>query len=420
MFDIQKIKKDFPIFERGVGQNGDKRLVYLDSAATAQKPSRVLSAEIDYYRQFNANVGRSSHYLAEKADELYEGTRKKVADFINAQPNEVIFTKNTTEALNIVAYGWGQDSTNKLQKGDVILTTIAEHNSSILPWKRLSDRLECKIEYIETSIENDIPTGMLTADWKKSLTPGVKVVVVSHASNVLGVISPIKEICKVAHEVGAVVVVDGAQAIGHIPVDVKSLGCDFYAFSGHKMFGPMGVGVLWGKEEHLKNMNPLLVGGGMVKGIGENCGAYELEMQDIPHKFEAGTPNVGGVVALGEAINYLTDIGIENIRQHDIELTQYALEKLGEFPEVKVLGPANAEDRVGLVSFIVENIHSHDVAAVLSSEGVAVRAGMQCAMHLYKKLNLPTSTRASFHIYNTKEDIDVLVSGVKKALSILR
>lgn len=409
-------KSDFPLLQKTFD---GKKLVYLDSAATSQKPNQVIDAISEFYRNSNANVGRSSHFLADAATNEYEDARKAVADFIGAATNEVIFTKNATESLNMVAFGWGMQN---ISENDIILTTISEHNSSILPWQIVAKEKGAKIKYLEVD-EN----GVLLHGWEKAFDSTkteenkgsnekkVKAVVLTHVSNVLGSITPIKKITTFAKEVGAVTIIDGSQAVGHINVDVRQLGCDFYAFSGHKMLGPTGIGVLWGTSEVLNQMSPISFGGGMV----ETSAVESFDLKEIPYCFESGTPNIAGAVGLKAAINYLNTIGIHNIEDYDNSLMKYTFNKLNEIPNLKILGTQDTQIRTGLVSFIIKDIHSHDISAVLSSKGIAVRSGMQCSMNLYEKLKIKTSTRASFHIYNTKEDIDALVEGIEQAIKVL-
>jgi cysteine desulfurase / selenocysteine lyase len=400
------IIKDFPILNRKI--NG-KKLVYLDSAATSQKPLQVVQVISDYYLKHNANVHRGIHTLGDESTKLYEDSRAKVAGFIKAaSPPEVIFTKNTTDSLNMVALGWGAEH---LKKGDIILSGISEHSSSILPWQKVSEIKGAVIEYMEPNEE-----GLLLVNTvKERLSDKVKVIVIAHASNVLGTIFPVKEICKLAKEKGILVVVDGAQAAPHLPVNVQSLGCDFYAFSAHKMLGPMGLGVLWGRHERLKEMSPFRLGGGTVRDMD----VREYKLENIPQRFEAGTPDVASAVGLSTAIDYLSEIGMDSVRSHEVELIDYALKELSKIKGLKILGPMDPSQRTGLVSFIVTGIHDHDIAAVLDSEGVAVRSGTHCAMLLHKKLSIVSSTRASFYVYNTKSDVDHLIKGIKKAIKIL-
>ncbi|KKS17349.1 MAG: cysteine desulfurase, cysteine desulfurase / selenocysteine lyase [candidate division WWE3 bacterium GW2011_GWC1_41_7] len=398
---------DFPILNRKI--NG-KDLIYLDSAATSQKPVQVIDAVTDYYKNHNANVHRGVHTLGDESTELYEAARKRVASFIGAvTPSEIVFTNNATDSLNLVAQGWGLIN---LKKGDVVLTTVAEHNSNVLPWEYICERTGSGVEYMELTDE-----GLLDMDvFKSKLTDKVKVVVLSHASNVLGTILPVKQISELAKEKGALVVIDGSQAVPHIQVNVQSLGCDFYAFSGHKMLGPMGIGVLWGRRELLSNMIPIRFGGGMVLDVDKKT--YELA--EVPECFEGGTPDVAGAVGLAAAIDYLDDYGMENVRKHEIELTSYAIEKLRTVKGLWILGPHNPDVRTGLISFVIDGIHSHDVASILDSEGIAVRSGMHCAMNLHKNMQISSSTRASFYIYNTLEDIDKLLAGIEKAVGLLK
>lgn len=407
MLDTEKIKQDFPIFQRQI--NGVP-LVYLDNAATSQKPKSVIDGISEYYSNHNANIHRGVHTLGDESTELYESVREKVAGFIGARKaKEIIFTKNSTEALNLVANSWGL---THLKPKDVVLVCAAEHNSDLIPWLEVCKKTGATLEFF--SITN---TGEMDwHDFKKQMEKKVKIVAVSHASNVLGTIFPIKEICDLAKGKNAVVVVDGSQAIPHLEVNVQSLGCDFYAFSAHKMLGPMGVGVLWGREVFLDTMPPVAFGGGMVLSLN----LPDPEWLPSPEKFEAGTPDVAGVVGLGLAIDYINKIGLQNIRQHEIELSTYAIQELGEIRDLKILGPLDPEKRTGLVSFIVKGLHSHDIASVLNSIGVAVRSGMHCAMNLHKKMDIVASTRASYYLYNSKADIDKLVEGIRKADGILK
>ena len=406
LLDTAEIKKDFPILSRKMNGND---LVYLDNAATSQKPKQVIDAIVDYYSNHNANVHRGIHTLSEEATLLYEGARKKVVEFIGAaHSEEVIFTKSATESLNRVAISWGLAN---LKKGDVVLLTNFEHHSNLVPWQEEAKQVGAELDFINVGVDGEITK----EEVKKKLTKNVKLVAIAHASNVLGTIVPVKEICKIAHEVGALVSVDGAQAIPHMKVNVQSLGCDFYSFSAHKMLGPMGIGVLWARKEILEKLEPYEYGGGMI----DTVGLHKSTWAEIPVKFEAGTPNVEGAVGLASAIDYLQKIGMGNIREHEIELNKYTLEKLGEIREVAIIGPQDPKRRTGLVSFTVKGIHSHDVAAVLNSMGIAVRSGHHCAMPLHKTLGIPSTIRASYYLYNSKEDTDKLVAGVKKAVEML-
>lgn len=403
----EKIKKDFPILERVI--NGNK-LVYLDNGATTQKPKQVVEAISEYYLNHNANVNRGVHTLSDESTELYETARQKVATFIGARKTtEIIVTKNSTEALNLVAGGWGL---RNLNRGDIILISSHEHNSNILPWNEVAKTTGAIVETFDID-EDDFQTlSQLRARLSKK---DVKVFVFSHASNVLGNISPVKEICTIAKENDVVSVVDGSQAVPHLPINVISLGCDFYAFSSHKMLGPMGVGILYGRERLLEVMSPINFGGGMVLN-------FDLEnptWQKVPERFEAGTPDVAGLVGLGVAIDYLSKLGMDVIRSHEIKLSTYLIEKLSRIKNLHILGTLDPEKRCGLVSFHIDGIHSHDIAAVMNANGVAVRSGMHCAMYLHKKLSIPASTRISYYLYNSKEDLDKALVSLEKCIKIL-
>jgi cysteine desulfurase/selenocysteine lyase len=402
MFDSKKIKEDFPILNKKV--NG-KELVYLDNAATSQKPQVVIDAISDYYSSHNSNVHRGVHTLSERATDMYEDARKTAAEFIGATiPDEIIFTKGVTESLNMVAFGW---AVAKLSKDDVILVTESEHHSNLVPWQAVAKKTGATLRVLKMNENGEIPMGV----FKKELTDEVKVVALSHTSNVLGTIFPIKEVCSLAKKVGAVVSVDGAQAIPHLKVNVQSLGCDFYSFSGHKMLGPMGTGVLWGRKELLEEMNPYLFGGGMINTVSTTDATWAK----VPQKFEGGTPNVGGVIGLSAAMDYLQTLGMDEIRKHEVELVEYAIKQLNGIEGVRILGPKEAEKRSGLVSFVLEGIHAHDVGALLSEEGVAVRSGHHCTMPLHEGLSISSSVRASVYLYNDKADVDKLIAGVEKA-----
>jgi cysteine desulfurase / selenocysteine lyase len=410
---MKDMKKDFPILSRKV--NG-KPLIYLDNSATTQKPTQVIEAISNFYKNNNANVHRGIHTLSEESTQMYEDARSTVAKFINACPEEVIFTKGTSESLNRVAFTWAKQN---LKKGDVILVSRAEHHSNLVPWQVVAKETGAKLEYLELN-----ESGELTPEEVKGkVTNKVKVVAVAHASNVLGTIFPVKEICKIVRSQGAKgarVCVDGAQAAPHLKVNVKSLDCDFYSFSAHKMLGPTGIGVLWAKKELLEEMNPYEYGGGMIHEVGDEDSSWA----QIPEKFEAGTPNIAGAIGFAAAVNYLSAIGVgaagmDAVQKHEVELNSYAIRKLEEIKGLEILGPKNSQKRAGLVAFTVKGIHAHDVASVLDTEGVAVRAGHHCAMPFHTKLKISASVRASFYIYNTKEDIDALSAGVEKAIKIL-
>lgn len=404
--DSLKIKKDFPIFE--TFSNSNSELIYLDNAATTQKPKQVLDAIVGFYTTSNSNVSRSSHFLADKATDAYEVARKTVARFVGGLPEEIIFTKNATESLNLVALGWDLSEFNNNSQ---ILTTNAEHNSSLLPFKALAQKTGAQISYLSVD-----ESGALPKDWKAQITKDTKIVVVTHVSNVLGVINPISEISKKAHEVGAYVVVDGSQAVPHMKLNVQSLGCDFYVFSGHKMLGPMGIGVLWGKKELLNKLSPVSYGGGTVM----DASIDKEDLLPVPERFEAGTPNVAGAVGLAAAIDYLEALDMSVIDHHINDLTLYAYEQLSAIEGLHILGPGKNEKRGGLISFYIGNTHSHDIASVLSNDHIAARSGMHCSMNLYNNLKLPTSTRVSFYIYNDKNDVDILVQSINKAIKLLK
>ncbi len=406
MLNVTEIKKDFPILDRYVD---GKKLIYLDNAATTQKPKRVLDAIVNYYETSNSNVHRGVHTLSEEATEMYEAARERVARFIGAaHPEEVVFTKGTTESINRIAFEWGVEN---LSAGDEILFVTADHHSNIVPWQVVAERTGAKLKSFELDSNGEIDLAL----FKDAISEETKLISISHASNVLGTIFPVKEICKLAKEVGALVSVDGAQGIPHLKINVQGLGCDFYSFSGHKMLGPMGIGVLWGKKEHLEQMPPYEYGGGMIKTVETDKSTFA----DIPERFEAGTPNVAGAIGLAVAMDYLEEIGFEEIELHEQEIIGYAIEKLSEIEGLHILGPTVSNKRTGLVAFVFDDIHSHDIATVLSSEGVAVRSGQHCTMPLHDKLGISSSTRASFYIYNTKEDVDALIEGILKAKEIL-
>ncbi len=387
-------KNDFPILKQKI--NG-KRLVYLDNAATSQAPESVINSISEYYKTMHSNVHRSIHTLSEKATEEYENTRKKVAKFINADSEEIIFTKGTTESINLIAHGL------KLKKDDEIVLTMMEHHANIVPWQQLG----VKLKYIP--ITKDFKLDLEAA--KKLITNKTKVVSVTHISNVLGIINPINELAKLAHKVGALIVVDAAQSVPHMKVDVKELNCDFLAFSAHKMLGPTGVGVLYGKKELLENLEPFVYGGKMIKEVDLD----KTTFADSPDKFEGGTPNISGVIAFGKAIDYLNKIGMDKIEKHNKELIEYASKRIKEIKNVKVYGSEGS-----IISFNIEGMHSHDVSELLDREGVAIRGGHHCTMPLMKVLNIPGCSRASFYLYNTKEDVDIFIDALKKAIKVFK
>ncbi len=399
MIDADKLKGDFPILARKI--NG-KRLVYLDNAATTQKPKQVIQSITDYYENHNANVHRGVYTLAEEATLAYEEARKSIAKFINAKPEEIIFTKNATEALNLVMYAYGM---NAVKKGERVTTSVMDHHSSFVPWQVVSKKKGAKLEIMYVDKEGTIP------DSELSKLENAAIAGVVHASNVVGTLNDVQRMANIVHEGDGVFVADGSQSVPHMKVDVKKIGVDFFAFTGHKMLGPMGIGVLYGKYEILEKMEPFFYGGEMISEVHEKGSKWA----DPPAKFEAGTPNVEGVVGLASAIDYLEKIGMENVRKHDLRLLKYAMEKLDEVGGISILGPKNPEKRTGLIAFTMKGVHPHDLAQVLDSEGVAIRAGHHCTQPLHEKLCIENSARASFYIYNDEKDIDALCSGLAKA-----
>jgi cysteine desulfurase/selenocysteine lyase len=399
--DPQKVRSDFPVLQREVRPGVP--LVYLDSAATSQKPDAVLGVLDSYYRLHNANVHRGIHTLAEEATALYEGARRKVAAFINAaSAREVIFTRNASEAINLVAHSWGRA---RLQAGDRLLLTQMEHHSNLVPWQMLAAERGLEIDIIPITAD-----GLLdVAEADKQLALAPRLLAFTHMSNVLGTINPVAELCRRAHAAGAVVLVDGAQSVPHFAVDVQALDADFYVFSAHKMCGPTGIGVLWGREALLEAMPPFLGGGDMISSVQ----LRGFTPAALPHKFEAGTPAIAEAAGLGAAVDYLNAIGVESIHVYEAALTEYALERLCEVPGLTLYGPALA-NRGGVAAFTLQGVHAHDVAQVLDGSGVAVRAGMHCTMPLHARLGVSATARASFYLYNTVSEIDVLVAGLER------
>lgn len=399
--DITRIRADFPILQREIRPGVS--LVYLDSTATAQKPQQVLDAMDAYYRQSNANIHRGVHTLAEEATALYEDARVKIARFIGAaSPSEIVYTRNATESINLVAFTWGRAN---LSAGDVIILTEMEHHSNLVPWQMLAAERNLRLEFIPVTED-----GLLDmAEYQRLLELRPRLVAFTQMSNVLGTITPAKEIIALAHHAGALTLVDGAQSVPHLPVNVTDLDADFLAFSAHKMCGPMGIGILYGKRALLQAMPPFLGGGDMIKKVH----LRSFTTNDIPYKFEAGTPAVAEVVGFGAAVDYLSAIGMSAIEAYEQEIIADALAQLKAVPGLRVIGPA-ASQKGGVASFTLEGIHPHDVAQVLDSEGVAVRAGHHCAMPLHEKLNLPATTRASFYLYSTHQEVERLIAGIKK------
>lgn len=398
--NVEAIRKDFPILTEQV--NG-KDIIYLDSSATSQKPSSVIEKTKYYYEHMNANVHRGVHTLGTRATDGYENARERVRSFINAKYfEEIIFTRGTTTAINTVAYSYGDIA---VSEGDEIVITEMEHHANLVPWQQLAKRKKAVLKYIP--LESD---GTVTLEnVRATVTRKTKIVAMAHVSNVLGTINDVKSIAEIAHENGAVMVVDGAQAIPHMNVDVTDLNCDFYAFSGHKMLGPTGIGVLYGKKEYLNQMEPIEFGGDMIDFVG----LQDSTWTELPTKFEAGTPLIAEAVGLAEAINYLSDIGMDNVLAYEHELTTYAYEKMSEIEGLEIYGPTT-DKRAGLITFNLEGVHPHDLATALDSHGIAIRAGHHCAQPLMKWLGQSSTARASFYIYNTKEEVDQLVQSLKE------
>ena len=407
-FDARTIAKDFPILDRTIRDG--KRLVYLDSGATSQKPNVVIDAESDFYRLHNAAVHRGAHQLAEEATDAYEGARAIVANFLNADIDEIIFTKSATESLNLIAYAMGNAHAGNrfhLKAGDSIVVTEMEHHANLIPWQQLAARTGATLKWFSITTE-----GRLDLSHLNSLVDGsTKVVALTHQSNVLGTINPLEDITRRAHEVGAVVVLDACQSVPHMATDVKALNVDFLAFSGHKAVGPTGVGIFWGRAELLAELPPFLTGGSMI----ENVTMESATWAPAPRKFEAGVPNMAQAVGLGAALTYLTGIGMENIHRHEVELTRYLLNGLSEIADLRIIGPTTTDNRGGVVSFTLGDIHPHDLGQFLDSQGIAVRTGHHCAWPLTRKLGVPATTRASVYLYNTTDDLDALIAGVHGA-----
>lgn len=391
MIDVERIRRDFPILEG---------IVYLDSAATAQRPKQVVDAVDEFYRNKNSNVARGLYPLAEEATLAFEEVRKKAMKFINARNGkEIIFTKNTTESMNLVMRGWGEKF---VKPGDKIVTSVMEHHSNFVPWQHLAKSKRARFEVM------DINNGQIEESEIERTINGAKLVAICSASNVIGTLNDTKRICKIAHDNDAICVVDGAQSAPSIATDVHSIGCDFLAFSGHKMLAPFGVGVLYGKEDLLESMDPFMYGSEMIRTVSEK----KTEWNELPYKFEPGTPDVGAVIGLGAAIDYLSAIGLDNIRSHEYELISYMMLRLSEVKGLAILGTRDTRKRGALVAFTVEGVHPHDVSAMLADDGICVRSGHHCAMPLHERLSIPASTRASVYLYNKKDEIDALAESL--------
>ncbi len=403
--DIEQIRKDFPILSRMVR---DKQLVYLDNAATTQKPSVVIDAISDLYKHYNANVHRGVYLLAEESTQAYEDSREAVRRFINANSvKEIVFTRNATEALNIISYTWAEANINA---GDEIIVSIMEHHSNYVPWFRLAHRKGAVIKIVPSKMD-----GMLDMDaFKSMLSDKTKLVGIVHMSNVFGTINPVKEITSLAHKHGATVVVDGAQSAPHMKIDVKDIDCDFFAISGHKMLGPTGIGALYAKESYLESMEPFLSGGEMILRVTLDSVVYN----ELPWKFEAGTPNYEGAIGLKAAIEYLEAIGMDTIESYERELTAYAIEKMKTVQDIFIYGPLDSAKKGGIMAFNIKGVHSHDIGTILDNEGIAIRAGHHCAQPLMIDCGVSAMARASFYFYNTKQEIDLLVTALKKTKEI--
>jgi cysteine desulfurase/selenocysteine lyase len=399
--DVARIREDFPILAQRIHGH---RLVYLDNAATTQKPRQVIEALVRYYETANANVHRGIHTLSMRASEQYEGARAKTAAFIGAQAREVVFTRNTTESINLVARAWGDDN---VHEGDEIVVTEMEHHSNLVPWQQLAARKRARLRFARIT-----PDGRLDLDsLREAIGARTKLVAVAHASNVLGTINPVEEIAQMARDAGAKLLVDGAQSAPHLPVDVVALGCDFFAFSAHKMLGPTGVGVLWARGAILEAMDAYLGGGGMIERVRYESSTWA----PAPERFEAGTPNVADVVAFGAALDYLEALSMAAVREHEVGLTGYGIERLAGVPGLRLHGPMDPALRCAVLSFAMDGIHPHDVSTVLDSEGIAIRAGHHCAQPLMRALDEPATNRASFYVYNDRDDVDALVEGLALA-----
>ncbi len=403
--DVERVKNDFPILNRKV--NG-KRLVYLDNAATTQKPKVVIDALVDYYSTYNANVHRGVHQLSIEATETYENSRKKVAEFINSpSPREVVFTRGTTESINLVKFAWGSKF---VKEGDVILLTLMEHHSNMVPWQLLAKEKGARLEYAPITTDGRLDL----SEFERLLGLSPALVAFTQCSNVLGTINDAEKLCSMARKAGATTVVDAAQSAPHMPLDVRRMGCDFLAFSGHKMLAPTGIGVLYGRKELLDSMDPFQSGGDMIREVHIDGARWN----DVPYKFEAGTTNIADAIGLGVAVDYLASLGMENVRRHEVELMEYALEKMSGIPNMDIYGPADVEVRGGVISFNLADIHPHDMASILDEEGVAIRSGHHCAQPLMDHLAIPGTSRASFYVYNSVADVDAFIGALLKAKSV--
>ena len=404
-YDVEQVRRDFPILHRTVR---GKKLVYLDNAATTQKPQAVIDRIVRYYTEENSNVHRGVHYLSEVATAAYESARTTVKRFLNARDEkEIVFTRGTTEGINLVASSWGRTN---VRSGDEIVISAIEHHSNIVPWQLLCDEVGAKLRIIPVNDAGEL----VIEEYARLLTPRTRIVAVGHASNALGTINPIKEMIAMAHDAGAIAIIDGAQGVPHINIDVQDLGCDFYAFSSHKVYGPTGIGALYGREELLDAMPPYQGGGDMILSVSFEKTTYNA----LPYKFEAGTPHIEGVVALAAALDYVDAIGIENIAAHEQELLGYATARLQEIDGLRLIG--TAREKASVISFTLEGVHPHDIGTILDQEGIAIRTGHHCAQPLMMRFNVPATGRASFGMYNTKAEVDALVAGLRMVIEVFR
>jgi cysteine desulfurase / selenocysteine lyase len=405
-FDVAKVRADFPILKRLVH---GKRLVYLDNAATTQKPQAVIDSLVDYYSRYNSNVHRSVHTLGEEATAAYEDSREKVARFVGTSAKQAVFVRGTTEATNLVRFAWGEKN---VKKGDLLVSTLMEHHSNIVPWQLLAKSRGATLKYVGLNPDGTIDMGSFEGLLKES----PRIVAVTHCSNVLGTINDVAKICSMAQRAGAVTVVDGAQSVPHIPVDVSSVGSDFYAFSGHKMLGPTGIGVLVAKKGLLEQMDPFHGGGEMIREVFLDHSTWN----DVPQKFEAGTVNIADAIGLGAAVDYLSGIGMDRARSHEVRILDYAMESLAKISGFRLYGPDGSGKRGGVISFNYADVHPHDLATILDEEGVAIRSGHHCAQPLMQWLGVSATSRASFHVYNSFDDVDALAGGIRKAGAIFK
>ncbi|MGH7476789.1 MAG: cysteine desulfurase [Longimicrobiales bacterium] len=403
--DSAAIRAQFPALDQLVN---DRPLIYLDSAATAQRPRAVLAAELDFYEHDNANVHRGLYELSRRATDRYEAARARVARFLNAStPAEVIWTRGTTESINLVAASWGAAN---LRPDDEILLTVLEHHSNLVPWQLIAERTGARVRALDIDEQGRLRLDQLA----ELLGPRTRMVALNHISNALGTINPVEEVCRRAHEAGALVLIDGAQGAPHLPLDVQAIGCDFYALSAHKLGGPMGIGALWGRRELLEAMPPYQGGGEMIDSVSIERSTWA----ELPHKFEAGTPNVAGAIGMAAALDFLDRLGRDRIAEHEADLVAHGLERLGAIAGLRLFGPTAAAERIAVFSFALDGLHPHDIATILDAEGIAVRAGHHCAQPLMRRLGVPATTRASCYVYNTREEIDRLGEGLERARSV--